>query len=122
MTTSLLLLAALALSGPSQAQEDAPAGAAGAEAPTPDDPPPSGSGPDAPGSEAPGPVAPGRPRLVVLLSVDQLIPDQLERLGPDLAGGLGRLLREGRSLPGAALPYARTETGAGRSAASTASA
>lgn len=52
-------------------------------------------------------------RLVVMLSVDQLIPEQLERLAPALNGGLGRLLQKGASYHDARLPYARTETGAG---------
>jgi hypothetical protein len=33
------------------------------------------------------------PRLVVLVVVDQLVPEQLLRLEPWLDGGLGRLLR-----------------------------
>ncbi|MEL6431062.1 MAG: alkaline phosphatase family protein [Planctomycetota bacterium] len=124
MTTSLLLLAVLALPSPSQLGGDVPDRTAGAEEPNSGRP----SAADAPASVSPSETRtpdagtterPGRPRLVVLLSVDQLIPDQLERLGPDLAGGLGRLLREGRSLPGAALPYARTETGAGHTTLST---
>lgn len=57
--------------------------------------------------------APAPPRLMVLVAVDQMIPEQLERLGPYMDGGLGRLWREGRVHLEAALPYARTETGAG---------
>ena len=52
-------------------------------------------------------------RLVVMVSVDQLIPQQLERLAPVLTGGLGRLVQEGARYRDARLPYARTETGAG---------
>ena len=52
-------------------------------------------------------------RLVVMVSVDQLIPEQLDRLAPALSGGLGRLLRSGTRYRDARLPYARTETGAG---------
>ena len=67
----------------------------------------------------PGAAPTKRPALVVLLSVDQLIPEQLERLGPDMQGGIGRLLKRGVSIPGAELPYARTETGPGHATLST---
>ena len=53
------------------------------------------------------------PRLIVLLVVDQLIPEQLLRLDPWLDGGLGRLVRKGRFFPEAAFDHARTETGPG---------
>ncbi|MEN8184672.1 MAG: alkaline phosphatase family protein [Myxococcota bacterium] len=52
------------------------------------------------------PSAPG-PKLVLVLAVDQLRPD---RLDTELPGGLGRLLREGRFYPDAALEHAITET------------
>ncbi|MEM6571600.1 MAG: alkaline phosphatase family protein, partial [Planctomycetota bacterium] len=55
----------------------------------------------------------GRPRLVVLISVDQLIPEQLERLEPHFHGGLGRLVRRGLVFRNASLEFARSETGAG---------
>lgn len=58
-------------------------------------------------------VAGPQPRLIVLVAVDQMIPEQFERLGEHMDGGLGRLWREGRVHVDAALPYARTETGAG---------
>jgi predicted AlkP superfamily pyrophosphatase or phosphodiesterase len=48
-----------------------------------------------------------RPRLVLVIAVDQLRPD---RIGPDLPGGIGRLLREGRVYREAALEHAVTET------------
>jgi predicted AlkP superfamily pyrophosphatase or phosphodiesterase len=48
-----------------------------------------------------------RPRLVLLLAVDQLRRD---RLDPTLPGGLGRLRREGRVFADAALQHAATET------------
>jgi len=54
--------------------------------------------------------AEGRPRLVVMLAVDQLRAD---RVGPELPGGLGRLVREGRWYPDAVLDHAVTETCAG---------
>ncbi len=46
-------------------------------------------------------------RLVLVLVVDQLRPD---RIGPEMPGGLGRLLREGRSFSDAALAHALTAT------------
>lgn len=53
------------------------------------------------------------PRLVVFVSVDQLIPEQLERLAPWLDGGLGRMLEHGRVYRRALLQHASTETGPG---------
>lgn len=50
-----------------------------------------------------------RPRLVVLVVVDQMIPEQLERLRPLLRGGLRRFA-EGRRYTSCAFPYAATET------------
>ncbi|MEE9281146.1 MAG: alkaline phosphatase family protein [Myxococcota bacterium] len=52
------------------------------------------------------------PRLVLLLAVDQLRAD---RLGAELPGGLGRLVREGRLYVDAALGHAVTDTCAGHS-------
>jgi arylsulfatase A-like enzyme len=56
---------------------------------------------------APPARAAERPRLVVLIAVDQLAR---YRLGPGLPGGLGRLLREGRVFADAALEHGITET------------
>ncbi|MEZ6015258.1 MAG: alkaline phosphatase family protein [Planctomycetota bacterium] len=53
------------------------------------------------------------PRLLVVISVDQMRPDQLTRLAPLLDGGLGRMLREGLEFRAATLDYAATETGPG---------
>jgi len=53
------------------------------------------------------------PRLVVLVAVDQMIPEQLERLAPHLDGGLGRFVTAGRVWPAAELRHAATETGPG---------
>lgn len=55
------------------------------------------------------------PRLVVVISVDQMRPDQFARLAPAFAadGGLGRILREGLEFRAATLDYAATETGPG---------
>jgi arylsulfatase A-like enzyme len=52
-------------------------------------------------------LAAERPRLVVLVSVDQLAR---RRVNAALPGGLGRLLREGRVFADAALEHAITET------------
>jgi arylsulfatase A-like enzyme len=52
-------------------------------------------------------VAAERPRLVVVLSVDQLAR---RRVSAALPGGLGRLLREGRVFADAALEHGITET------------
>jgi predicted AlkP superfamily pyrophosphatase or phosphodiesterase len=53
-------------------------------------------------------AATGAPvRLVLVVAVDQLRPD---RLTPDLPGGLGRLVREGRVFREAALDHGMTET------------
>lgn len=53
------------------------------------------------------------PRLVVVVVVDQLVPDQLERLEPWLDGGLGRFAREGWWLRRAAHAHAGTTTAPG---------
>jgi len=60
------------------------------------------SGPDP--AEAP---ASAPPRLVLVVAIDQGIP---ERLDARLSGGLGRLAREGRVFEDAAHAHARTET------------
>jgi predicted AlkP superfamily pyrophosphatase or phosphodiesterase len=49
----------------------------------------------------------GRPRLVVVLVVDQMRPESLR---PDLPGGLGHLARAGRVFANASLQHATTET------------
>ena len=53
------------------------------------------------------------PRLVVMVVVDQLIPEQLQRLAPHLSGGFGRFLKEGAVFWRATVDYANTETGPG---------
>lgn len=58
-------------------------------------------------------AAEAQPRLVVLIAVDQMIPEQLERLAPWFDGGLARLVREGRQFRAAQLPYSKTLTGPG---------
>ncbi len=86
------------------------------------------SSPLSPGGSAGQPTlpAPGaplarveRPRLVVLLSVDQMIPEQFSRLRPAFTGGFARLLQEGTVFDAATLDYVRTETGAGHTTFST---
>lgn len=57
--------------------------------------------------------AASRPKLVVLFTVDQLRPDMLERFGPQLSGGLGRLLRGGAVFTRAFQDHAITETAPG---------
>ena len=65
-------------------------------------------------------VGTGTPRLVVVISVDQMRPDQLDRLQDHLdPDGLGRFLREGRRFTRAALPYASTSTGPGHASLGT---
>jgi hypothetical protein len=53
------------------------------------------------------------PRLVVVLSVDSMIPEQLDRLRPWWTGGFRRLLEEGTVFTAARLPYALTESAPG---------
>ena len=68
-----------------------------------------------------GPVAAEdavRPRLVLLISIDQLRPDVLERYAPLYKGGLKRLLAEGARFPGLQ-DHGLTETGPGHSAIAT---
>lgn len=59
------------------------------------------------------------PRLAVIISVDQLFPEQLDRLEPWLEGGLGRIWREGQVHRAAMLPYSASETGPGHATVST---
>jgi hypothetical protein len=54
-----------------------------------------------------------RVRLMVSISIDQMLPDHLTRLEPWLGGGLGRFARGGRVFPNAALEHGDTETGPG---------
>ncbi|HET8947803.1 MAG TPA: alkaline phosphatase family protein [Candidatus Polarisedimenticolia bacterium] len=88
--------------------------------------------PAVPSTAAPGPgagtgapasarsAAPGGTRLVVLLVVDQLRADYLDRLeprfGPD---GFRRLIRQGARFTECAYPYALTETGPGHATLAT---
>ena len=53
------------------------------------------------------------PRLVVMIAVDQLIPEQLQRLEPRFTGGFKRFLEQGAVFWRATVDYAATETGPG---------
>src|SRR3989475_3664067 len=55
---------------------------------------------------APGP----RPRLIVVITVDQLRPDYLERYHSQLLGGFATLLKGGASFSDAYQDHAITET------------
>src|SRR2546426_12177959 len=56
-----------------------------------------------------------RPRLIVVITVDQLRPDYLERYRPQLKGGFAMLLRTGASFTDAYQDHAVTETAPGHS-------
>jgi arylsulfatase A-like enzyme len=61
------------------------------------------------------PRAPARPKLVVFITVDQMRPDYLDRWGPQLTGGLGRLSRKGAFFTNAFQDHGITETAPGHS-------
>src|SRR2546421_3869483 len=56
-----------------------------------------------------------RPRLVVVITVDQLRPDYLDRYGSQLPGGLALLLKQGAVFTEAYQDHAVTETAPGHS-------
>ena len=62
---------------------------------------------------APSFQEPSKPKLVVVIGVDQLIPEQLDRLAPYFTGGYGRFVEEGMYFRNAMLEHANTETGPG---------
>jgi predicted AlkP superfamily pyrophosphatase or phosphodiesterase len=62
-----------------------------------------------------------RPKLVVLLSIDQMRGDYLDRFGSDFTGGFKRLASEGVVFTNAHLDYAASETGPGHATISTGS-
>ena len=66
-----------------------------------------------------GPVRPGRPKLVVLIVVDQLPTWTFERRKPLFTHGFTRLLREGVYWPSTEYPYANTYTAPGHAAIAT---
>jgi predicted AlkP superfamily pyrophosphatase or phosphodiesterase len=61
------------------------------------------------------PVPAPKPRLVVVITVDQLRPDYLERYRPQLKGGFAMLLKEGAYFTDAEQDHAVTETAPGHS-------
>jgi predicted AlkP superfamily pyrophosphatase or phosphodiesterase len=63
--------------------------------------------------------APARPKLVVLLVVDQMRADYVEKFRSQWTGGLKRLVEAGAWFRDAAYPYATTETCVGHSTIST---
>jgi predicted AlkP superfamily pyrophosphatase or phosphodiesterase len=63
--------------------------------------------------------APAKPKLVVLLVVDQMRADYIEKFLPQWTGGLKRLVEEGAWFRDAAYPYAATETCVGHATIST---
>jgi len=56
---------------------------------------------------------PARPSLIVLITVDQMRADYLDRFGPQLNGGLARLVRGGARFTNAHHDHAITETAPG---------
>src|SRR5580693_6811373 len=63
--------------------------------------------------------APARPKLVVMLVVDQMRADYFDKFQGQWTGGLKRLVEEGAWFRDAAYPYAATETCVGHSTIST---
>jgi predicted AlkP superfamily pyrophosphatase or phosphodiesterase len=63
--------------------------------------------------------APARPKLVVMLVVDQMRADYVDKFQGQWTGGLKRLVEEGAWFHEAAYPYAATETCVGHSTIST---
>jgi predicted AlkP superfamily pyrophosphatase or phosphodiesterase len=68
---------------------------------------------------APGSRSLARPKLVVLLVVDQMRGDYVDKFLGQWSGGLRRLVEEGAWFRDAAYPYAATETCAGHATIST---
>jgi len=65
------------------------------------------------------PKSPARPKLVVLLVVDQMRADYVDKFLGQWTGGLKRLVEEGAWFRDAAYPYAATETCVGHATIST---
>ena len=80
----------------------------------------SGQGP-APRAAASSSRAPAPPKLVVLLVVDQMRADYVDKFGPQWTGGLRRLLDEGAWFREAAYRYMSTVTCVGHSSIATGS-
>src|SRR5712664_19803 len=84
--------------------------------------PPAGAAPQAPPPRAAAPKAspaPAKPKLVVLLVVDQMRADYVDKFLGQWTGGLKRLVDEGAWFRDAAYPYAATETCVGHATIST---
>ena len=64
-------------------------------------------------------VAPARPKLVVMIVVDQMRGDYVDKFRGQWTGGLKRLVDEGAWFRDAAYPYAATETCVGHATIST---
>jgi predicted AlkP superfamily pyrophosphatase or phosphodiesterase len=62
---------------------------------------------------APAPADAPPVRLVVMIAIDQMIPDHLDRLAPWLHGGFARFVEQGTVFERAALQHGDTETGPG---------
>ena len=67
------------------------------------------------GSRDSGEPQPAPPKLIVIVVVDQMRADYLERYSGGFTGGLRRLIREGAWFTNAAYPYLNTVTCAGHS-------
>src|SRR6266487_5213200 len=80
---------------------------------------PAGAQAGAPAAKPAG--SPAKPRLVVLLVVDQMRADYIEKFRAQWTGGLKRLVAEGAWFREAAYPYAATETCVGHATISTGS-
>src|SRR5262245_11794059 len=72
-----------------------------------------------PARKAAAAVSPARPKLVLLLVVDQMRGDYIDRFAGQWTGGLKRLVAEGGWFREAAYPYAATETCVGHATIST---
>lgn len=75
--------------------------------------------PDARATPELSPATGGRPKLVVLLVVDQMRADYVDKFRFQWTGGLARLVSEGAWFREAAYPYAATETCVGHATIST---
>lgn len=64
-------------------------------------------------------ASPIKPKLVILISVDQMRADYLERFKGDFTGGLKRLIEQGTLFRNATLNYSPSETGPGHASIST---
>jgi predicted AlkP superfamily pyrophosphatase or phosphodiesterase len=79
--------------------------------------PPAGAQGKSPAATAP--KTPARPKLIVLLVVDQMRADYVDKFRGQWTGGLKRLVEEGAWFRDAAYPYAATETCVGHATIST---